>query len=312
MTDFLKSLVDRSAGRGDALRPQTRALFEPQRGALMPTVAADNEESARSLTTDARGRGMLAKRGPGDVAGLPGAEPLHAVPRASSNVHDAPGHASDGYAEDDRRWRPSAGFEPRAMHVPDASFHAPSLTATAEYVLHGLAMPSSGQPPRAATTSADSEAASGTRTGPSATHAVIAVRESAASGLEPRVLADPGFRVRAPTDFVDEAARIHADRRPAPADLLHPQSTLLPPPAPEWLEAVKQSLSAAASRRDRETSDAGAHEATTEPTVRVTIGRIEVRAEAPPARSSAARERQVPQAMPLDEYLRRRTPGSAS
>ena len=124
-----------------------------------------------------------------------------------------------------------------------------------------------------------------------------ALREAVHHDLEPRLLPhaaeEPVLRSLVPPVLVPIAA-------PAPPVVTAPGGFGLPAPA---TRAESGNLSRAATRRN---PDAPVHQP---PTVRVTIGRIDVRAEFPPA-APARQARQSPSpALSLDQYQRQRDGG---
>ncbi|TQN42892.1 hypothetical protein FHU33_2303 [Blastococcus colisei] len=320
MTDFLGHLVARSAGLGEELAPRLRARFEPVGGPSVtdpdpgddeppgihsvhrlpsapdpaPPAGRDPADGAPargvaradepppapapgSELREAGSAGAVPPRGPRRpvvVAPAPVVAPVAPVPPAAPPATDVPPPQAEV----------AAASTPTAVPAPAP---LPSSPSAQDRVRPIVADPAHHAPRLARPGDAD-EAAPGVATPPPRPPAeVVAHRgtppeREAAAPLEAPVAAPP------PGD-VPPVPRREPARRRAPSEDVGPEHWLRPPPP-----------------RERSPDHADRTSARTQPTIEVTIGRVEIRSRPAP---SAAPRQPAPRAgvLPLAEYLARRS-----
>ncbi|MGH9429915.1 MAG: hypothetical protein ACRD3T_00065 [Terriglobia bacterium] len=275
MSDFLAHLAARSSGSGEIIRPRVASLFEPLPSPVGPIglgggfpTASEPFVTERPVFEESEAR-VSAERSASPVAGL-------------SNAR------TEG--------RPDERLPQGRLPTRDfASLPRPGVQLVAEEALSQL--PGSEAPwPRSAGN---------------------VVRVSAALPAE-----SPGDR--APSSL--QTPKLGSDRKPPAGDSREARSqgpehkppldgnrdpdsrpselSLLSRPNPA--DAILQPHLKAAPQTDHPWPKRARPAVEPEPTIQVTIGRIEVRATSTPAPASA-KERQVPRVMSLDEYLQRRS-----
>jgi hypothetical protein len=296
MSDFLTSLVARSFGTAPVIRPRVTSLFEPVRG---DTAALRN-------TFDRRDEETIAVQEEEVTAQVSANRRSQAPPRTLSRTDDAPAtipardgiamHAPQPHGGPEQSQAPETLLEkhetnillePRARAVADDRLTAeetasgePELRLSKNLPVEVVNVPDVKRqstkedkpilliPPRVAPAMADAE------------RIVRVTDDSSVAGAS----AQP-VRVRAETK--DEPGQ------------------LIPPKLPAELRMSDLASTARPRTLQREEARVVADTPAAEPTVQVTIGRIEVRASKENAHSS--RMPAASPVMPLDEYLRKRT-----
>jgi hypothetical protein len=291
MGDFLSNLAARSLGSTEVMRPRLASLFEPPR----PDVASnarllDGPSVAEEVVQEASPPAALeitrlvALRPASNVEDRGGDTRTQraVVPGAS----DPPGRPTEGVRSVSMNQAVPApaetGGEPRPPDVP---------TGATARVREFRPVP---PPPMVRAFETEAVRRSGPDS-PAGRPALTRDRgdtgdsSSRAAGNTPR---------RRLTEYSDSSRDLGpSDARPGEPVALPTQRPARP------ATIVVQPRVAPYSRPERPARSQPA--ATLEPTIQVTIGRVEVRAMHPVA-PSAPRERQAPTAMSLEEYLRRR------
>ncbi len=292
MSDFISRLVDRAQGHGAIVQPVVRPLFSEGPALTEPALEASAIEPASV-------RPFIAAR-----PGSPAAESSRAaairddVAPRSAAIEDHLAPAASNVA---------AATPPRAVHaawgVPAAAFSAGAGTLTRV----AIQPPSAAEPP--------------TRDPPSPSdgaEAHPAARETAAgppvrAGFEPaRAHTARTDAAPAPADLdafrtadLEVALPVTGPQPPPPPRMGQPRAEPVPPPTVG--DSTRSLLAAALIRPDPAVRPAAARPSVPEPvpTVRVSIGRIDVRAEAPPPTPTVIAARPPSGFVSLDEYLRR-------
>jgi hypothetical protein len=278
MTDFLTDLLERSRGLGSGLAPRIPSVFEPASGAVL--------EPASGAVLEPAGDAVLGPTGEEPV--LPAARPQRSRPAAA--------------------WPEGRDAAPSRETVPPEPAPSPARAGSDGEIGPSAAGPA---PPPAGTVAPQAEAIGGTER----VLADVAVPRAEPAGRRPG-LARPQLAAtsrrgeqRVPLLAIEPEtatrqrgthARPAAQATPvAPhehtAEPL-PDGGPLPPPRPGML-MVPQPGAFAAPERPGPAAPA-------EPTVHVTIGRVEIRAVSAPA--PPARRAQAARMMSLDEYLAER------
>lgn len=300
MSGFVTRLIARNRSQADVLRPHVRSLFEPQPGVIMPAWRRDGVDdpsmSVEHLYDDG-GDEILRPR-----------DPVGALPRQASAV--APGVLAESVN-------------------PISSDAAHTRIAEAGVAQRVAAGPASFLPAADRADSRLTEAGRNTANVSSSTHQTelkpgaadvsprLAVEgRQQASPLLPSIESSARSRYDAPALADAQPTRLdmqNVGRAPRDAVFQHASSDL-PRPALSP-QAVAQALDRMAppgfatrdlSRRNGNASRESPRDQDPEPTVHVTIGRIEIRAEQAPSRS-VQKPREGPQAASLADYLRNRT-----
>ena len=300
MSDFLTSLVARSFGTAPVIRPRVTSLFEPVRG---DTAALRN-------TFDRRDEETIAVQEEEVTAQVSANRRSQAPPRTLSRTDDAPATipARDEIAE------PSV-----AMHAPQP--HGGPEQSQAPETLLEKHETNILLEPRARAVADDWLTAEDTANGepelrlsknlPVEVVNVPDVKRQSTKDDKPILLVPP--RVAPAMADVERIVRVTDDSsvaggsaqpvRDRPETRDEP-GQLIPPKLPAELRMSDLAPSARPRRLQREEARVVADTPAAEPTVQVTIGRIEVRASKENAHSS--RMPAASPVMPLDEYLRKR------
>jgi hypothetical protein len=299
MADFLTNLAARVRGGADLVRPRLPAMFEPPQGGAGAFIEMEiaAEDTARN------GEGS-----PGDAqfAESPRANPADAdlAPRPSRRRPRPPENTSS-IDETHTAARETAAIGEPATHVTRRT----AMGATGAWVAPQAQR--SGEPKERGAAIIDSRPiVPAAHPAELTAHAMSEQASSAAEIAPPRMQppAAPADRTTAEPDRGHDVTRQHSTGLNVPLSVT---AIVEPPRAPP--EAIDQTFfsSPPASRPPnphvrpvwRSTSNVPA----SEPTVHVTIGRIDVRAVSAAA-PVAGKERDRSPVMSLDEYLRTRTP----
>lgn len=298
MSDFLKRLAARSSGAEAIIRPRLASLFEPLSIGPVARFGTISEPFGEPPAVEATEMGFSGERlvsripePPQESAARPTTEALMPVP--------GPTPASGLSAEGRQR------VQPTSLISPVASEASPSQSA-------GSVTRVSALEPLSIEAEARSGAISKALGGPTAA-------EETAIGLDRERIVNAAARVPVSVAAGHAAVTVQdtheggMSKRPAadshegrPRGLEPPQPqrpSLIP--SPNHAGAILPSRTKVASEFSRLQMPVQSREER-EPTIQVTIGRIEVRAVSTPA-SASGKERATPRVMSLDEYLQRRT-----
>lgn len=324
MSDYLTSLLSRSFGPAESIRPRLPSAFEPS-----PHVEAETVPSPDTQPSD------MARPVAAAAPGVDRPAPAKSAPRrpdAMEKVAPESGAGVDGRrvdagSQETAALRPVARLETLDMIVPDPAFaEAEESLATAQRLTpvgNAWSAPAPGKE-KAAEPGAAPRARARRMSRPGAPEhpdqAAVAASpaistkplphgDRAAAAVRPmKVTREPEPRpeaVRAEPTVAAARARLENMIRPAVADNTQ-QTAPSPGPSGGELAAAPEILPAPTPLPERRT---GAPQADA-PTVEVHIGRIEVQAAkaspTPPAREPPGPRRP---ALSLDDYLRRRSGG---
>ena len=322
MTDFLTSLLERSRGLDRGLMPRLPSVFEPPPG--NSPAPGDSPAPGNSQPPGNQPHPPIrAPQPPGQDAQPPArvpqpparvpqppddASPAPKQPRPDSMIMSSFGQYLSRTAHDHEAQpmaRQAVVREPGRTAgepaIPQAETVAPRAATVSETeleLLAGIALPHAGpagRPPRSAVPQALA-----VREAP----AVPAVPEALAVPAVPEALAVPAVPREHTARQQDSASQASASRQPRGEP--HPPGERLPvgepqsPPRLGTLAAPPQLGFFAAPRPPAPVPPP-------EPTVHVTIGRVEIRAVTAPAPSARREQReQAARTMSLDEYLAER------
>jgi hypothetical protein len=277
MTDFLTSVTARSFGAETAIRPRLASLFEPVRSGDTALRDAPSQESGAAVVASV-------------VEAASGGAPKTFNENPASAVVPQPRFTS--------AHRDTSVFDDKTMEKADAM-------VAAKIRPHGT--PASSQPENLIASN------------PSSVHTDEASRETSkhpGENLEAEMVADPQRTLlsRAVNTNVSQPAHSSASALPTspthdePFELNHRGLVLAPKIVDELTARMKNAAAAmnAGSRAStRNKTEFASQAADSEPSVHVTIGRIEVRATS--ESKHAGRTRAASTVMSLEEYLHRRT-----
>ena len=307
MSDFLNNLVVRSFGLGEVIRSRVPSLFEPQPGSAMPvTPPSYGEEGFAAAPVSAERAGTahapVARRF-GGMTVPQETEPVLSMRQTAADEADSMRELGLGrrLAEGYSSLSP-AGFKPRPLETEPQAIssairpkHAVSVRTALPFV----------QPQVTRASFNEDVLKSQRETDPSATQTAISEPERVAAMTESGAPANQRAAASRSTASASVHGPVGSSHLFRTAELLRPQSSPVPPTRTP-IQAAKLSMpSQVTPYRDQTRPGASWQKAESEPTIQVTIGRIEVRAEQLSARLPT-KERLAPQAMSLDEYLRRR------
>ncbi|WP_321930941.1 hypothetical protein [Paraburkholderia guartelaensis] len=306
MSEFLTRLIARNTRAADVIRPHVPSLFEPQPDAMTTASAARGDmsddwlPSMAGLDTDAPDAAPAGRPRHGEPAKL-GTAARQTIAGAGnpSMTDDAGAHVIELRVSD-------AASHPRAP-VPRreraSSLHTDRIDDTQGAALHGQR---ARQPPDTGVAPEPSARPPAAR-GSDRSHVAPVHEESDKSDREPLRMPAPRSPVAAASvrALTREAGRDPGGEgpgllRPAP---LRPEVVAQGTPRHVELGAPLSVATREFSGRKRDVAQDAARDREPEPTVHVTIGRIEIRAEQAPARS-APKPRDGPQAATLTDYLR--------
>jgi hypothetical protein len=284
MSDFLAQIIGRSFGLIETVRPYVPSLFEPlpaQSMAVMPPeLALDADPNA--------GEGSVARPTPADGG----------IIRANEQSAVAPGHLLDSKESErvaqptqppmlrEPRFAATAAISPAAAgaggevtggeteNIVDAfeMTHQPQVAGTVSRVANGHQ-----RVPGPAASLIPLRGQTGITPPPATLAGSVPPRQFA--GVATTLVSAPGERHNAAVTPRGSAASLATAARPVGRRQLAPEFR------PSWPQDLRRL-------------------AEPEPTIEVTIGRIDVRAELPPGPHAKARS--APKPTSLDEYLRRR------
>ena len=315
MSDFLSRLVGRAMGRTPVVRPRLASLYEagpavsgaPESGFGEPRAPDD---SPRLESTEETAADAPSPRRSRDEA--PGADPeASAVPRRPGDAdaavagpsvserprHDAPSRVAVRASKPAATEPPSDASRPSPTETPDPPEAGARSRRPARPTPAGRVTPQDvreSRPPRPVREGAGPPAETADR--PEALAVPSPTRRAPAEGPTPR---RPDATPAAPS--VGNSDEV-ADRRLRPAVTAVPEGRAERAPAidGDFRRAADRPATPRAETRKRATSPPAR-----EPTIQVTIGRIEVRAVTPPAQPAKPKKPTAPR-LSLDDYLRRR------
>ncbi len=291
MSDFLSNLAARSLGSAEVVRPRLASLFEPPRPSVASSAGMlDGPSVFEDVVPDARPAAAL------EVTRLVESRPTSYAEDRGRNTQmqrtvvpaasDSPSRPTEGVRLASMSQAASAPTETGAESRPPEVPKAPPAW------IHDLRPATPPPMVRALETERVRRSGPDSLAGrPALTHDRGDASESSSrsAGSEPRRSVSEHLgssrEIGPPVVRRGEPTELPTQRPSAPATIV-----VQPRVAP-----YSEPASPARSRRA----------ATPEPTIHVTIGRVEVRA-MQPAAPIAPRERRAPTAMSLEEYLRRR------
>ena len=306
MTDFLTDLLERSRGHGAALSPRIPSVFEPppadtSRPAWADSLWPAGEDAVTSAAEDAVGPAAL------DTIRLAAQAPVASAERMPAGRRPQPSPPAAARPEGQLP-APSRATPPAPAHIPAriparTPARVPARTEGGE-----IGHQPTGQPAMLRAGSAVPPAAAAAETAPD--RATVTVPQPGPAGHRPAVAGRLAGVSRAGDQRVpplqiqpDTTERAGPGALPPPAahvgELLPPRPGLLTVPQPGVFAVPPVPA-----------GPVGDPVPPPEPTVHVTIGRVEIRAvaaRAPAARPApAARSAPAARAMSLDEYLAER------
>lgn len=304
MSEFLDRLIARSAGQGEVIRPRTPSLFEPyslHAAPVPPTVFDNTEVEDPGLSTDA---GAHPRREwsvqtndrtsvitPPEAAQSPSREAIPVI-RPSIEKGQSLAHSESSPSYSGSRDNTLVGVHRRRGPDRADAESPPALTHAADLQTRF---------PRAALQ--ENSHYHQAEVAPSVTLPSLPAKEnkvaSAAKGNSSEILPDSAVNHRA------EAKPSLSISPPPQRDTLSWQPIQVRVRAPADTAKPMEQARAAYSLEQRRQS-AFRRPSGQEPTIQVTIGRVEVRAEQP-SPLPPAKERSNLKPMSLDEYLRQRT-----
>lgn len=292
MSDYLGSLIARTLRPADSIRPRLGSQFEPSPFAAVVLPREDTEAPAftHSFATPERLASTADAADPSTISAAPVASPSRppapalgrAEPEARAVGPPSPPTTPPADTESTisvRARRPipgEAGTARRAEPEPERGNTRPSLQPR-------LVHPETPQQPPPA--SADLEAAQNLEPWPPRSEVA---REAAPRAPEP--IAPVASRMYpGPSDGSDAPVRPEMPARQASVPAIRPAAVATPPP--------------------REAGVRSRSDAPEPPMIRVTIGRVEVRAVSPPSRPAPKPVELRRPLLSLDDYLERRNAG---
>lgn len=298
MSDFLKRLAARSSGAEAIIRPRLASLFEPLSIGPAARFGTISEPFGEPPAVEATEMGFSGER---LVSRIPEASPESAARPTMKALMAVPGPTTaSGLAAEGRQ-----RVQPTSLVSPVASEASPSPSAgsaTRVSALEALSIEA------AARSGAISKALDGPSLAEGSAHgldrerivnAAAQVPVSIAAGRAAATAQDAhegGMSKRPAADSYGGRPRglePPQHQRPSLIPGPNPAGAILPPRIKVAAEFSRLQMPVQ-SREERE------------PTIHVTIGRVEVRAVSTPAPVSG-KERSTPRVMSLDEYLQRRT-----
>jgi hypothetical protein len=306
MSGFLTNVLARSFGQLETIRPHVPSLFEPLAAGSIPVTpagfgAAESEESVESdaaVTTAGRSIARLDEQAAIRTMNITGAEGHDRVAQATRQ--DTVRKADDVAVES---LSPPTHLVPHEVHrsiglhalnlenIPRASAPLPreSSSPNLQPGVEGTAF--------AEGTSCRNEIDRSTAPPPltGETNIVTVTRVSAS-----RARYDSDVNLQQAVNLEERDSSSRSIGAPCLGNWYSPPALLVR--TPSSLETIRARQQKLRPQFDQRRSLLGLAEP--EPTIQVTIGRIEVRAE---SSSSPSKERPPPKPMSLDEYLRRRT-----
>lgn len=298
MSDFITRLIARNTGQAESIRPHTPSMFEPRSDIAVRTVGTESTDASRpSVAVESDVHETDARSGRETING----EPLRSALETSHPTTRAM-HAD---VQDDAPMRATRRDAPRPAISADSVAQAPEPRAPQRREkMHS----NKGE------TSDARETFPSLRAGEAASRPIEAVRPDVLPDSQPPSLDVAPLSRRATAVSVKavppelpvssaDAESFRADRQKESASL-QPSVTPISATMPTTAHTLVQYIAAhdAPRRKIRDAQDA-ARPGDHEPTVHVTIGRIEIRAEQAPVRN-AAKPREGPQADSLADYLR--------
>jgi hypothetical protein len=269
MSDFLAHLEARSSGSAEVIRPRVASIFEPLPSPIAPPGPRGFPPS------EPLGEHAMFEENQARRSFEPSSSPIAGLPNAHTDSRWSDFRPQGPLAAQDRMSRPGIPLVAQAASLSDAPLAETPRPRPAGHVVRV-----------------------------SATLPAESLGDRAAINLQ---TSEPEHDRKRPTDDILE----HQSHEPEPKAHPEPNRGLEPEPPPpvrpkpKTAEAVLQphvkampELAFPWVKQTRPAEDR-------EPTIQVTIGRIEVRATPAPAQASG-RERSQPRVMSLDEYLRRR------
>ena len=306
MSSFFNNLVIRSFGSGEVIRPRTPSLFEPQSGtARLPIPGIYGEESIGeppvSIEPAWEDQTPVVRQF-GEMAVPKGTEPELYMRETTA---DGPPRMHESGLRGLMPERSPARFK---RHPIDGE---PKDTFTVIRPEHAASEPAAlssvqSQALRSPFPFDEDVSKSRQEPGPSARQSAIAALERPVAMTEPGVLANQRAAMLRSTAVPRDGEPFGSFPRSSTSGLLSPQPSLTQTARAPIQAAMLSMSSHATSHRDQKRPAANWQKVESEPTIQVTIGRIEVRAEQSSARPGA-KGRPGPQAISLDEYLRQQT-----
>jgi hypothetical protein len=308
VSDVLGRLVDRALGAGEAIRPRVAARFEPAAAATGPRVEGAIPPAGPSDVAD-QGLIRQPRRPPFPAAPEPGREaasPVVDVARKPERATSIPGPSTARPRTADAPVRAAAR---PVLHVTEAAGDGsgprpPATDATVPAWSSAAAAPRSdpppaGEPPAIAAAVGSRRHAAEVRATRGGRHRVAAAPDEPAA-----VPAVRPHKAEAPAALSRIAAGSQAESR-EPRDARTPVA-LRPVDLVAAQVVVRTQLASQASADADGPRDLTPGPGAARPIVRVSIGRIEVRA-VPARRPAERRAPERPSAAPsLEEYLRAR------
>jgi hypothetical protein len=348
VSDYLSNLVAKSLNTGELIRPRPVSLFEPagQPGGAYPSLAPglvrrEDAPGADEMAPDGLSEAQPAAERPGGSP--PAATGLGPPPRPESRPPFGPSAFPGRRSPPTPAAQPvEIGSQPgagppavgRAPQAPAPPESGPGVQLDRVRPPVELTEPVEAGPTPATTQPMAPAGSPGAAQGPSAARGPASLPAAgdddrqttrARAGREGRPLPalEPVIEkivvegvVAAPAspggDDAGQASQTRPSRPAAPAETASGLEPVTPPAAPSPAGRASAGVVARPQVRlyiePQAAASLLAPPAGAAPSIRVTIGRVEVRAVPPPARA-ARKERSGPPVMSLDEYLSRRNQG---